>query len=198
MAMNQNHEFEKYKSKKLPSDFYLQSTTDAAKQLLGKVLVKNSKFGLITGVISEVEAYLHNGDLASHSAVGITKRNSAMFSDGGILYVYKIYGIHHCINVVTEPAGHGAAVLIRSINPLEGVKTMMENRQVNIISKLCSGPGNLAKALGINLNDNFTSLLSDEIFISEEKSINNPKYEVTNRIGITKSAELPLRFVLKS
>jgi DNA-3-methyladenine glycosylase len=191
-----NIHYENYLSAKLPKSFYLDNTPEVAQNLIGKVVVRVSNGELLSGIINETEAYLSDGDLASHSAVGKTKRNSAMFCEGSMLYVYKIYGIHHCINAVTEADGIGAAVLIRSIIPLEGISQMMINRKTESIRNLCNGPGKLTKALDININHNKLSLLSDEIFISDYNSIANPIIAVSKRIGITKSTELELRFKL--
>ncbi len=162
--------------------------------------------------IVETEAYLSKDDLSCHASVGKTKRNAPMFENGGILYVYKIYGIHHCINFVTEKAGKGSAVLIRAAEPLLGIVKMYENRgwdkkkgtgrrekgvkNVDIFN-LCKGPGNLAKALGFTIDDNFKSLNSPDLFIQKVNLPKEIKIGVSKRIGITKSSELQLRFFIK-
>ena len=194
--MTNNMLLENYKSVKLPKSFYLENTPEVARNLIGKVIVRISNGELLTGVTNETEAYLSEGDLASHSAFGMTNRNSAMFCEGSMLYVYKIYGVHHCINAVTEGEGIGAAVLIRSIIPVQGINIMMMNRKTESIKNLCNGPGKLTQALDININQNKLSLLSDDIFISDYNSITNPTIISSRRIGITKSTELELRFNL--
>jgi DNA-3-methyladenine glycosylase len=181
---------------KVTKEFYLQSTEIIAKNLLGKVLVRKSADSFLAGMIVEVEAYLSENDFASHSSVGMTKRNNVMFEEGGKLYVYKIYGVHHCINVVTERAGIGSAVLIRAIEPLSGINQMMENRKCSDIRIICRGPGNVAKAFGIDLKHNGISLLSDDIFLLDFKKISKNEISNGRRIGITKSDDLLLRFFI--
>lgn len=185
---------------KLSKEFFLQDTQAVAKELLGKVFVKNYNGKLISGRITETEAYLPSGDLSSHSAVGKTQRNSPMFEDGGILYVYMIYGIHHCINFVTEETGKGAAVLIRAMQPLEGIEYMQKQRpNCKQISKLLSGPANIAKAFAFTKADNNKSLFSNELYIYDDGfQITKNDIIITERIGITKSKELPLRFYLRN
>lgn len=182
-------------NKMLTRDFYLRPPEIAAKKLIGKVLVKAENNKIIAARIVETEAYLSENDLASHSAGGLKKRNAAMFEKGGILYVYLIYGIHHCINVVTEQKGRGSAVLIRAAEPLCGIKYMIMNRGGGGIKRLCKGPGNLAKAFGFNLQDNFKSLTSDKLYIQEFDKLPNIRISDGKRIGITKSAGLKLRFI---
>ena len=117
-----------------------------------------------------------------------------MFEDGGILYVYKIYGIHHCVNIVTETKGKGCAVLIRAIVPILGIDIMKNLRNNENIKTLCKGPGNLTKAFDFNTNDNFKSVCSNELFLQDFKHISNNEIITTERIGITKSKELKLRY----
>ena len=182
----------------LPIEFYLQPTEIVAKDLLGKALVKIIPDGnMLAGVIVETEAYLASDDAASHSAVGLTKRNSTMFGEGGLLYVYLIYGLHHCINVVTGDAGLGSAVLIRAIEPISGIEYMKQSRTSDVLENLCKGPANLSKAFGFSLKDNNTSLLSSKLFIKEYQDFKDKDITVSKRIGIKKSADLPLRFFIK-
>lgn len=186
--------------KSLNKSFFLQDTATVARQLIGKALVKQTEGSdYLAGKIVEAEAYLSEGDLSSHSAPGLTKRNAPMFEEGGILYVYFIYGVHHCINIVTEPAGTGAAVLIRALEPLAGIEIMKKNRETDDIQKLCKGPGNVAKAFNFNLNDNRSSLTSEGLFIQDiGEDAGHSEISVTPRIGIVKSAHLPLRFYLEN
>ena len=176
----------------LNKEFYLQDTVTIAKELIGATFVR--KFGneIISGRIVETEAYLSTNDEASHSSRGITKRNSAMFESGGILYVYLIYGIHHCINVVTESKDIGSAVLIRALEPIAGIDLMKENRNENNVLKLCKGPANLTKALGFNLIHNFSSLTTENLYILPK--MNDVSISTSERIGINKSKYLQLRF----
>jgi DNA-3-methyladenine glycosylase len=182
----------------LKKEFYINDTPEVAKNLIGKVLVKKINEDTIAGIITETEAYLSKDDLSSHSSHGLTTRNAAMFEDGGILYVYKIYGVHHCINFVTETKSIGCAVLVRALEPLIGIEFMIKNRGINNIKKLCSGPGNLSKAFNFTINNNFESLLSPELFIQNYNSIRMEDIGISTRIGINKSKDLPLRFYLKN
>lgn len=177
--------------------FFLRDTETVARELIGKILVKKSENGIISGVIVETEAYLPENDMSSHSYPGKTKRNAPMFSEGGILYVYTIYGIHQCINFVTEAEGKGAAVLIRAIEPLEGVDLMKINRKVTDPLKLCKGPANLTKAFGFSLTDNYSDLISDQLYVMSGIKIGEEDIAKTHRIGITKSIDLRLRFYKK-
>lgn len=186
----------KYLENKLDLSFFQANTETVARELIGKTLVRSIDDKLLSGIIVETEAYLSSGDLASHSAVGQTNRNSAMFMDAGTVYIYKIYGLHHCVNVVTEPRGIGAAVLIRAMQVIDGLELMQNNRGISDIKKLCNGPGNLCKALNIDSNLNKSSFLSDKVFISAYNSIFNPPIKVGKRVGISKSKDLELRFQL--
>lgn len=182
----------------MDSSFYLQPTIDVAKLLIGKILVKkidDSRY--ISALIVETEAYLDMDDPASHSANGVSNRNAAMFEAGGILYVYKIFGIHYCINIVTEPKNKGCAVLIRAAMPLDGLEIMKANRGIDDEKKLCRGPGNLARAYGFDLTDNCSSLLSDKLFILDNTVLKDELIHRSPRIGITKGVDLHYRFFLK-
>jgi DNA-3-methyladenine glycosylase len=189
--------YDKLNQFRVGHDFYLQKPEIVAKELLGKIICFQNYDTFLAGVIVETEAYLCKDDLSSHSARGKSERNSAMFMDGGTLYVYKIYGVHYCINVVTEKKDIGSAVLIRAIEPILGIEFMVKNRNTEIIHHLCKGPGNLAKAFGFNTLQNKSSLLSDELFISEYKYFQDFVISTTKRIGITKSEDLLLRFFVK-
>ena len=141
--------------KLLPRSFYARDTTIVAKELLGKHLVHVVRGIERVGRIVEVEAYLGPNDRAAHSSKGLTPRTSVMFGPPGHAYVYLIYGIHHCLNVVTEPEGHGSAVLIRALEPVS-----------NVTGKT-SGPGLLCKALGIDRSLNGADLFGDQLYIAE-------------------------------
>lgn len=181
----------------LPKEFYLRKPETVAKELLGKLFVLKTKAGeILAGKIVETEAYLSSEDLSSHSAPGLTRRNAPMFSEGGILYVYKIYGIHHCTNIVTESEGVGSAVLIRALEPVEGIEIMKAHRKVTSVESLCKGPANLTKALNLTTNDNFRSLLSPELFVQNFEKTEDQNIITTRRIGITKSSDLPLRYYI--
>ncbi len=188
---------------KLTSNFYNRNTKQLAKDLLGKIHVRNFSNKLLAGRIVETEAYLCKNDEASHSFRGKSTRNKVMFSSSGLLYVYQIYGIHFCCNVVSGIIDEGSAVLIRAIEPIENIETMSLNRfgdkplnHKNLVN-LTNGPAKLCQALAINLSDNGVNLLGDKIYILDSPHISKNNIVQTTRIGITKSKELPLRFYIK-
>lgn len=187
-----------YFKKALKKSFYLQKTKEVAKNLLGKLLVRKFESDYLAGEIVETEAYTPEGDEANHSARGKTKRNAAMHEEGGILYVYKIYGVHHCINFVTEHKNKGAAVLIRALRPTLGIEEMQKNRGESNIFKLCKGPGNTAKAFGFTIENNFDNLYTENLFVQDYKNYDESAIIADKRIGISKSIELPYRFYLKN
>jgi len=185
---------------KLPSDFYGSPATAVAQSLLGKIFVHSTKSTIYSGIIVETEAY-DQTDAASHSYSGLSKRNEAMFKQGGHLYVYLIYGMYNCMNVVTGNEGSGEAVLIRAVEPVTGIREMIKNRfgrkESDMVrpADLTSGPGKLCKAFSIGLKHNGHSLLSDDIFFAES-SLFSHKFRIikTTRIGITKDSHLKRRF----
>ncbi|MGB5529392.1 MAG: DNA-3-methyladenine glycosylase, partial [Ignavibacteriaceae bacterium] len=142
--------------KKLNKKFYQRELLQVAKDLLGKIFVKYSTGKLLAGKIVEVEAYHGDFDQAAHSYSGITKRTEIMFEEGGYLYVYFTYGVHHCCNIVTGKKGQGTAVLIRALEPVNGINIMIKNRfgrklkNENEIFNLTSGPGKVCQAFGID------------------------------------------------
>lgn len=167
----------------------------AAPRLLGVEVVTHIDGTLTRGRIVETEAYLAEDDAASHSASGPTRRNASMFEAAGAGYVYLIYGMHLCFNVVTGAAGQGEAVLIRALEPLEGLDAMRRRRGGRASDRdLCRGPGRLAQALGIERADDGGVLLAGGRIQLIDRSAAPAAVEVGPRIGITKSAELPLRF----
>ncbi|MFP4528764.1 MAG: DNA-3-methyladenine glycosylase [Candidatus Kapaibacterium sp.] len=184
------------KSKILPQEFYLRPTPEVARNLIGKLIFRKFKNDLLIGKIIETEAYLAKGDPASHSAPGPTKRNEAMFGPGGTLYIYKIYGIHLCANIVCGAEGVGTAVLIRAVEPLAGIELMQRNRGVEDVRKLCTGPGNFAKAFALGLDMNGLRLDSEDVYILDNEEVADGDIRTGLRIGITKAADLPLRYWL--
>ena len=181
----------------LDLDFFLDNTEIVARKLLGKIFCRKFDNTFLAGRIVETEAYLALNDPSSHSRNGETVRNRAMFCQGGILYVYFIYGVHHCVNIVTEPAGIGAAVLLRAFEPLAGIDFMVANRQNNNVNNLCRGPGNITKAFGIDKSYNFTSCVSSQFFILDAPSLPDQSIAITKRIGVKKDDQLLLRFYEK-
>ena len=189
---------------KLPKSFYNRELLDVAKDLLGKVFVRTLYNKLLAGIIVEIEAYDGRTDEAAHSFGGITKRNKIMFEEGGLLYVYFIYGIHYCCNVVTGGKGIGNAVLIRGIQPMIGIDEMLNNRfgENNFNDKhtlsLTNGPAKITQAFSIDKKDNGADLCGDDIYLCESNFSNDFEIVTTTRIGIKKSVELPWRFYIKN
>jgi DNA-3-methyladenine glycosylase len=181
----------------LPKPFYLKDSITVAKELLGKTLIKTTKDNILSGIIVETEAYLQEEE-SCHAYKGITPRTKTMFEEGGLLYVYFIYGMYHCINVVTEEKGRGCAVLIRGIEPVSGIETMENNRKTNKKENLTNGPGKLAQAFGFTKKENGIDLtLSRSIYIEDQKKPVDD-IVITKRIGINKAKDLPYRFYLKN
>lgn len=186
----------------LPPEFYDRDTVTVAKDLLGCLLVHQDETGTTMGWIVEDEAYLQ-GDPAAHSYRGETKRNRAMFGPPGHAYVYRIYGLHTCFNVVTGPEGIGEAVLIRALEPAVGIDLMQARRGTDDPLALASGPGKLTQALNITMDLDGTSLSDGPLQVWAPESLPDRRPEgwpgeivQTTRIGITKAADLPLRFYL--
>lgn len=179
----------------LKKPFYNKPTIEVAKNLLGKYLVHEIDGTKYVGKIVETEAYLED-DPASHTFNGKTHRNKAMYDEPGTAYVYFTYGMYHCFNVVTGKKGKGEAVLIRALEPIEGIEEMKINRNKDRLKDLCSGPAKLCKAFKIDKNQNHVSLLSKNFFIEKRGNI---KLEIieTTRIGITKGKEKNYRFYIK-
>jgi len=183
------------KYSKVSKDFYMQPCIRAAKELIGKILVRKKGRRIYSGIIVETEAYLGSIDAASHSFKGPTKRNEVMFGESGNAYVYFTYGNHYCLNAVAGKSNSAHAVLIRAAEPLEGIKYMQRNRGTDDIYNLLSGPGKLCEAMEINLSQNGISLAGDELFIAESFSKNNRKIKSTKRIGISKNPDVLYRFI---
>ncbi len=164
----------------LPRQFYARPAVEVARDLLGKILVHGS----CAGRIVETEAYLGTDDLAAHSARGITKRTRVIFGPPGFAYVYFIYGMHYCLNIVADEEGIAGCVLIRALEPVNGV------------SAKCNGPGKLTRSMGITLAQNETDVVTGPIRIYQPSVRKKIEIETSARIGITKSADLPLRFCI--
>jgi DNA-3-methyladenine glycosylase len=183
--------------KRLTRDFYNRSTELVARDLLGKLLLRRAGGEWSGGLIVETEAYLAEGDLASHSARGETAGNRAMFGPPGTLYVYPIHA-KWCMNAVTEATGRGAAVLIRAIEPRWGLEQMRCRRGVDDTRRLTRGPAMLCQSLAIDRRDDGTDLTSaPDLLITEPKSPTDFDIAVSPRIGIRRSADRPLRFFVR-
>jgi DNA-3-methyladenine glycosylase len=174
----------------LPASFYERPVLDVAVDLVGCVL----RFGGASGVIVETEAY-HHSEPACHAYVGLTARTSTLFASAGTAYVYRSYGIHALLNAVCEGLDVGAAVLVRALEPLTGLDAMHERRGRGRVEDLCSGPGKLTQALGIDLAANATSLVDGPVRTEPRPHAwAEPQVIAGPRIGITRAVELPWRF----
>jgi DNA-3-methyladenine glycosylase len=165
--------------------------------MLGTVLECETEAGIASGIIVETEAYLGEHDLACHAAVGRTARTEHLYGPPGISYVYFIYGMYWCFNAVTRSEGLPSAVLVRALEPLDGI-ALMHRRRPNIKNDvdLTNGPGKLCTALGITGTMSGKSLQRRPIVIREGEPLADDRIEVTTRIGITKSADWPLRWLV--
>jgi DNA-3-methyladenine glycosylase len=171
--------------------FFVRPVLEVARDLVGCVVTH----GDTAGVIVETEAY-HHSEPASHAFVGVTPRTRTLFGPPGRAYVYFSYGVHSLLNAVCEPEGVGAAVLIRALEPLEGIDHMRERRGVDAVRQLCSGPGKLTQALGIGLELNGTDLLHGPVMFGDRpRGWRDVAIGVDKRVGITKAADLPWRFL---
>jgi DNA-3-methyladenine glycosylase len=177
----------------LPRRFYERPTIDVAKDLLGKVL----RHGTTAGIIVETEAYLGGEDLASHSARGITDRTRVIFGPPGHVYVYLIYGMYECLNIVAEPEGIPGCVLIRAIEPLAGLESMKQRRpKARTPRDLASGPGKLTQALGITRALNGSDVTVGPLTVHHPLKAEDIVVDVSPRIGITECSDWPLRFTI--
>jgi len=179
-------------SEPLGREFYERDTVRVARELLGKILVH----GRAAGAIVETEAYIGGDDLASHSARGVTPRTKVIFGPAGHAYVYFIYGMYECLNLVAEPEGTPGCVLIRALDPICGVEGMFRRRPAaRKVGDLASGPGKLTLAMNITRAQNGRDVTRGSLVVRRWKRETAVEIEVTPRIGISKCADLPLRFV---
>jgi len=181
----------KMTSTPLGKKFFKKSTVDLAKALLGKTL----SLGNFKGIIVETEAYLYRDDPGCHASRGLTARNAPMFGPAGRVYVYLIYGMYHCLNIVSGKEGEGEAVLIRALEPVQNIPAMQRRRKTKKIENLCNGPGKLTQAFGITKKHNNTSLLDGPLQIYDSRL--RPEICASTRIGLSEGKELPLRFFVK-
>jgi DNA-3-methyladenine glycosylase len=171
--------------------FFDRPVLEVARDLVGCVVTHEDT----AGVIVETEAY-HDSEPASHAFIGLTPRTRTLFGPPARAYVYFSYGMHSLLNAVCEPAGVGAAVLIRALEPVEGIEHMRERRGVEGVRQLCSGPGKLTQALGIGLELNDTDLLGGPVVFSDRpRAWRDVAVDIDVRVGITKAADLPWRFL---
>lgn len=194
--------------KRLEREFFLKDTRSVARELLGSYLVRKSSIGDMIGMIIEVEAYLGPHDKASHSYnYRKTDRTKVMYMVPGTLYIYLIYGLYHCLNVITEPEGIPCAVLIRQLYPIDGIELMIKNRNAKIgknFKNLTDGPGKLCMALNITkskFNGKDSCSHSLKLFFIEGEKIKDNSIVANKRIGINYAEEDKdrlLRFTLKN
>ena len=186
--------------KTLSRSFYARDTVDVARDLLGKILVRKIGNKIISGIITETEAYRYKDDPASHSFAGLTERNKAMFGSVGISYVYFTYGMHYCMNAVARDSNYEAgAVLVRALEPKEGLNFMIKQRKINEISNLTNGPAKLTQALqitkkqyGEDLTKQSGLFIVDGIKIKESDIVKRP------RVGIKKATDNLWNFTIRN
>jgi len=199
-AFNRLRKFERsLKEETLTRSFYERNTLTVAEDLLGKKLVRQLGSLKLTGWIVETEAYRGSDDPASHAYRGMTKRNAVMFKGPGLAYIYIAFGVNYCLNVTTERVGKAGAVLIRAIEPVDGIDSMIENRpssQGNLVS-LTSGPGKLCQAMKISTALNGTDLPDDGELTIHTSDWRPLEIEATRRIGISKATRRLWRYHIK-
>jgi DNA-3-methyladenine glycosylase len=182
----------------LPREFYARETEIVARDMLGTILECETEEGIASGIIVETEAYLGEHDLACHAAAGRTARTEHLYGPPGISYVYFIYGMYWCFNAVTREAGQPSAVLVRALEPLDGIALMHKRRpRIRNDVDLTNGPGKLCTALGIVGSMNGKPLQRKPLLLRAGEAIESSQIEITTRIGITKSADWPLRYIIR-
>ena len=187
-----------HRGRALPREFYERETEIVAREMLGTVLECETDDGIASGIIVETEAYVGEHDLACHAAAGRTARTEALYGPPGTSYVYFIYGMYWCFNAVTRTEGLPSAVLVRAIEPLDGIALMHKRRpRVKSEAELGNGPGKLCNALGIVGSMSAKSLQRKPVVIREGEPVPDERVEVTTRIGITKCADWPLRWIVR-
>ena len=183
----------------IPREFYERHVVDVSRDLLGKLLVRVYNQKVLVGKIVETEAYRGKDDPASHAYRGKTPRNSIMFGKPGVAYIYIIYGMYHCLNVIAEPEGEAAGVLIRAIEPLKGINLMKQLRGTNKIKNLTNGPGKLTKAFAIDKSFNGMDLTQKNIlFIAYPNQKEAFEIVETQRIGIKVGLDKMWRFYIRN
>jgi len=181
----------------LPRKFYARNTVRVAKDLLGKTLVRKIGNKIISGIITETEAYRYKDDPASHAFRGLTERNKVMFGQVGIAYVYFTYGMHYCVNAVARSSSYDAgAILIRAIKPETGIEEMFKNRGIDLLSNLTNGPAKLTQAMKISKKQYGEDLAKvSSLYITEGIKAN--KITLSPRIGIKNGNEKRWNFKMK-
>ncbi len=182
----------------LRRDFYDRDTEIVSRELLGTVLECRTDEGIASGIIVETEAYVGEHDAACHAAAGRTRRTEPLYGAPGNAYVYFIYGMHWCINAVTRAEGLPSAVLIRALEPLEGIELMRRRRpRARSERELTNGPGKLCAALGIDHRMNGLPLQRYPVVIRAGSNVEDSDVVITPRIGISEAADWPLRYLIR-
>lgn len=185
-------------TRRLSRSFFARPTTEVARELLGKIIVHKLNGHTLAGRIVEAEAYLGAGDQAAHAARGLTNRTKVLFGPPGHAYVYFIYGMYECLNLVCEPDGIAGCVLIRALEPVAGIEEMQRRRPaVRRLRELMSGPCKLTLAMGITRQHYGRDVTRGDLQVREFAEASLPEVVTTTRIGISVSQELPLRFYIK-
>jgi DNA-3-methyladenine glycosylase len=187
---------------KLSREFYERDTLTVARELLGKYLVHNTPEGSTTGKIVEVEAYIGPEDAAAHTYKGLrSSRTEVAFGPGGFAYVYLIYGMHHCFNIVTSTANKPEVVLLRALEPVDGLELIRKRRKTDRLKDLCSGPGKLCSAMGITREHNAADLCIGELYLLDNDRVPEDEITATPRINIDYAGEArayPWRFLIRN
>jgi DNA-3-methyladenine glycosylase len=182
----------------LPRSFYDRDTEMVAREMLGTILECRTDDGFASGIIVETEAYVGEHDPACHAAAGRTRRTEPLYGAPGLSYVYFIYGVHWCFNAVTRAKGMPGAVLVRAVEPVQGIDLMRARRGARINDmNLTNGPGKLCVALGIDGSMNALPLQRGRLVIREGAPVADDNVVTATRIGITKAADWPLRYYIK-
>ncbi|MEX2043619.1 MAG: DNA-3-methyladenine glycosylase [Patescibacteria group bacterium] len=191
-------------ARKLPRSFYARPTLTVARDLLGKRLVRRYRGRRLSGVIVETEAYMGPEDVASHARHGEASKAAPMFGEPGHAYIYFTYGMHYCMNCVTEPKGSGTGVLVRASEPVEGIAAMRRNRRRRSVHLkalpdhgLTNGPAKLCQALGLDKRLNREDLLGDTLWVENAPDIPSRKVGKSSRVGIRRGREHHWRFYLE-
>lgn len=189
------------KFKKLPAAFFKRPTLEVAEDLLGKYLVVKRRGKILAGKIVETEAYIGEDDLACHASKGRTNRSEILYQKAGTIYVYLVYGMYYCFNIVTEQEHFPSAVLIRAVEPADGIETMKKLRKTGDSRNLASGPGKLCMAFGINKTMNGKDVFGDTIYIEDRgEKVSAKNIACAKRIGVDYAgvcAHYPWRFYIK-
>lgn len=185
-------------SNPLPREFYEVPALELAKKLLGRLLVSRIDDEFTSGLIVETEAYLSSNDPASHAARGKTPRTAVQWGPPGVTYVYLIYGMYHCMNIVSDPEGTAGCVLLRAVEPIHGIARMQRRRpRAKTHVQLSNGPGKLTAALGVNRQHNAIDLTQEVLSICDYEEQRNFDVCRSSRIGLTEGLELPYRYYVQ-